>query len=148
VIHCGQSIDLPYCSAFPDSSSPRIILLLQLIIQMQSQLSDDNSSSNILKRPDHILSFVKHALETATIPEHVTRGPGHTAHDGLRMEDLRIIDQEDTVLDEEVDSDDESPGDAASPDEEMTETAVNLLLSILEGEPMRSRCHRCSNYWP
>jgi hypothetical protein len=139
VIHCGRSTDFRSCTAFLHSFAPRIILLLQLVIQMQSQLSDNNSSSDLLKRPDQTLSFVKHALEAATISEHVTSGHVHTTHAGLRMDDLRIVDRDDALLDDDVDSDDELPADAASPDDEMTETAVNLLLSILEGEATGSR---------
>lgn len=73
----------------------RTLLLLQLVIQMQTKLT----SSSILSKPDHILTFVKHALE---VPE--------TGED---------------------DSDDDSP-DSLPADDEIVETSVHLLLSVLE----------------
>lgn len=107
---------------------------------MQGQLSNSNSSSNILAMPEHILSFVKHALESAAVPESIIRGKRPTDERRLRMEDLRIVDQYDSLSDQEVDSDDDdTPADAGFPDDEMTETAVNLLLSVLEGERMPFR---------
>lgn len=55
---------------------------------------------------------------------------------GLGISDLRIVEveEEDDLVDE-ADSDDEVPGvEGVPPDEEMTATAISLLLSILEGE--------------
>jgi len=52
------------------------------------------------------------------------------------MNDLRIVpeDDPDEDNDTEVDSDDETPSlPGAGPNDEMTITALNLLLSILEG---------------
>lgn len=52
------------------------------------------------------------------------------------MNDLRIVpeDDPDEDNDTEADSDDETPGlPGARPNDEMTITALNLLLSILEG---------------
>jgi hypothetical protein len=104
---------------------------------MQSQLSDSNSTSNILRKPEHILTFVKHVLEssnTSSKPMTPRRVP--TMQDSLRMEDLRIVDANDTLSDRD-DSDDEDPINAVSTDDEMIETAINLVLSILEGELTR-----------
>jgi hypothetical protein len=55
---------------------------------------------------------------------------------GLTMDDLRIVPEEekDADVDAEGDSDDETPGlEGAGPSDEMTITALNLLLSVLEG---------------
>lgn len=101
-------------------------------MQIQSHLSGDSARSNILKKPDHILSFVKHALESAFEPPKsaVQGSRGH--HGGLNVEDLRIVDTPEEEVD--GDSDDEDlPGGSGNGDEEMTVTAINLLLSILEG---------------
>ncbi|KAH7930074.1 hypothetical protein BV22DRAFT_1191545 [Leucogyrophana mollusca] len=116
----------------------RVVLYLQLIMQMQTQLSGNSSSSNILSKPEHILSFVKHALEPAVTgasdaePQR-EKGPGY----GLKMEDLRIVPQEEDVPYEDGDSDDEEPGtgSALPTDDEMAETAINLLLATLEANP-------------
>lgn len=55
---------------------------------------------------------------------------------GLTLSDLKIVevDEDDDGFLEEADSDDEHPGSEGPPDNEMTATAINLLLSILEGE--------------
>ena len=57
-------------------------------------------------------------------------------HQGLTLDDLRIVPEEeqDDDADMEGDSDDEAPGlPWAQANDEMTITALNLLLSILEG---------------
>ncbi|KAI0317004.1 hypothetical protein OF83DRAFT_1276666 [Amylostereum chailletii] len=108
------------------------------------QMAAGSSSTNILSKPEHILSFVKHALETemgtstpAAPPEDTKPVPKKP---GLTMDDLRIVDEEDedeeALMDADGDSDDETPGmEDVPPDEEMTVTAINLLLSILEANP-------------
>lgn len=103
---------------------------------MQTQLSEGGASSNILSKPEHILSFVKHALETAntTTAPVAPRPPRRDTT--LRMEDLRMVPEDEDSSDEgdNDDNEDDAPGSkAVSPDNEMTDTAVNLLLSILEG---------------
>ncbi|KAK7691883.1 hypothetical protein QCA50_005287 [Cerrena zonata] len=125
----------------------RTLLYLQIVMQIQSQLASDNASTNILKKPDHILTFIKHALETATQNADAIK-PSSNRHrgSGLRMEDLRIIDDEveDPDLgdaDSDDDDDDGEPGDGEDGDD-MTTTAVNLLLSILEGTTSSSYSFR------
>jgi len=50
------------------------------------------------------------------------------------MDDLRLVPEEEQGDDLEGDSDDETPGpQGVQPNDEMTITALNLLLSILEG---------------
>ncbi|KAL4242026.1 Tango6 family protein [Abortiporus biennis] len=144
-----------------DSDPMRTLLYLQLIIQIQTQLSSSSTSSssstapNILKKPDHILSFIKQALETAFSDKEkdkASKEKNGRRHDirvnrGLRMEDLKIVDEidEDEAYEEfeEGDSDDEDVveddegegGTKKNSDEEMTSTAISLLLSILEANP-------------
>lgn len=100
---------------------------------MQTQLADAGSSSNILKKPEHILTFVKHALESAgaSAPRHEE---AHSVNDFAAK--LRISDPPQAAdVDEDGDSDDDMPdSEKFTADDEMTETSVNLLLSILEGE--------------
>jgi hypothetical protein len=103
---------------------------------------DGPSSDNLLSKPEHILSFIKHALQNDTIqdpaPEKASEGP--RPRQGLTMDDLRIIreNEQDDDVDMEGDSDDETPGvQEARPNDEMTITSLNLLLSILEGTLFR-----------
>ncbi|CAL1711574.1 unnamed protein product [Somion occarium] len=121
-----------------DSDPMRTLLYLQIVMQIQSQLSSDDSSMNILKKPGHILTFIKHALETATAAPVATsamRQP-KLKSSGVRMEDLRIVEEEEPEI-EEADSDNEAEAasDVESGEDDMTATAVNLLLSILEANP-------------
>ncbi|KDQ64472.1 hypothetical protein JAAARDRAFT_116363 [Jaapia argillacea MUCL 33604] len=117
-----------------DKDPMQTLLYLQLILQMQSHLSS-GISSNILGKPEQALPFVKHALETAVL---TTAAPQATNRQrvGLRMEDLRIVAEMDDQAD---DSDDEETGSGAPlQDDEMTVTALNLLLAILESSPSLS----------
>ncbi|KAJ7095353.1 hypothetical protein B0H15DRAFT_775607 [Mycena belliarum] len=97
----------------------RTLLYLQLVIQMQTQLSD--GPSTILGKPAHILSFVKHALESrGSVPE-------ANKASNTRPFELDLGDQDGS------DSDDDTPGEEIiDPDDEMVETSVNLLLAVLE----------------
>lgn len=101
----------------------RTLLYLQLVVQMQTQLSD--GPSTILGKPVHILSFVKHALESKD-PESEAKKPADPNPFKL---DLGKSEGSD-----EGDSDDDTPGaDIIAPDDEMMETSLNLLLAVLEG---------------
>jgi hypothetical protein len=99
---------------------------------MQTQLSDGRTSSNILTKPAHILSFVQHVLASATSsPSGADHNPKLKQNGGQA---LRFIPDEVHDLSDGSDSDDDTPdAELVSPDEEMIETAINLLLSILEG---------------
>ncbi|KAI9458406.1 hypothetical protein BJY52DRAFT_1204364 [Lactarius psammicola] len=112
-----------------DSDPLRTLLFLQLIVQVQTQMSKDGpSSSNILSKPEHVFSFIKHALQndsTFQNPESKTGPKKPSVRLGMTMNDLRIDD-----------SDDETPNqEGAQPNSEMTITALNLLLSVLEANP-------------
>lgn len=103
-------------------------------MQIQTQLSANDSSTNILKKPEHILSFIKTAMESSFAPPPKEAKPKRKDHGGLTLESLRIVEVPDEDQ-EDGDSDDEEPPEGApkSSDDEMTTTAMNLLLSILEG---------------
>jgi hypothetical protein len=94
---------------------------------MQTRLSD-NSSSGILNKPDHILSFVKHALESGM--EHLSPPKAETSSPTSNLQQLHIIHHDDHAAGEDSDDEDEEEWDG----EEMKATAINLLLSILESE--------------
>ncbi|KAF7352810.1 RTP1-C1 domain-containing protein [Mycena venus] len=105
-----------------NSDPTRTLLYLQLVVQMQTQLSD--GPSTILGKPAHILSFVKHALESRG-SESETKKPSDPNPFKL---DIDKSDESD-----EGDSDDDTPGaDIIAPDDEMIETSINLLLAVLE----------------
>ena len=92
---------------------------------MQKRLLFEDTASNILHHPDHILSFILHVLESATIRTRSDAGGG-SSNDRLQFD-----------IDEDEDSDDETQGsEVVGPDDEMIETAISLLLAILEGNQL------------
>ncbi|KZV65023.1 hypothetical protein PENSPDRAFT_745220 [Peniophora sp. CONT] len=127
-----------------DSDPTRTLLFLQLVVQMQTQMSDGPATTNILNKPEHILTFVKHVLDsviTSSTP-HAQPPEAKTTKVGIGLDDLRIVEEEEDDLpgvEDEGDSDDEDEDPEAKPklppDDEMTSTALNLLLSILEANP-------------
>ena len=125
----------PVVFADPYKLPLRTLLFLQLIVRVQTRMSSDDPSSNILGRPEHVLTFIKHALQSEdTASKQVSVDPN--PRQGLTMDDLRMVSEEDPDDDgdKDGDSDDETPGlRGARPDDEMTITALNLLLSVLEG---------------
>lgn len=134
-IHSGMVVYSAPGSFLPDAFS-RTLLYLQLIMQIQAQLADASSSTNILKKPEHILVFVNHALEDTRIsrkPQMSVRRPKQA---GLGLDDLRIVpdsnDDEDEIGSE--DSDDEDEGSTNTVPDEITVTTLNLLLALLEGK--------------
>ena len=126
---------IPYPGPFRPDAFRRTLLYLQLIVQIQAQLADASSSTNILKKPEHILMFIKHALEDAQMskkPQTSVRKPKRT---GLGLDDLRIVpdpDNEDGI--DSGDSDDEDEGSVDAVPDEITITTLNLLLALLEGK--------------
>ncbi|KAH9017024.1 hypothetical protein EDB84DRAFT_1629366 [Lactarius hengduanensis] len=124
-----------------DGDPLRTLLFLQLIVQVQTQMSKDGpSSSNILSKPEHVFSFIKHALQSDTTlqsPEPKTGPKKPNVRQGMTMNDLRIVPQEEQEDDSDMgDSDDEIPNqEVAQPNSEMTTTALNLFLSVLEANP-------------
>ncbi|TFK55674.1 hypothetical protein OE88DRAFT_1652095 [Heliocybe sulcata] len=121
-------LDTYRVSKISDEDPLRTLLYLQLINRMQSQMTS-STSSRILGDPQQALSFVKHALEAAsTEPTRKTKKSSPQRSSGLTLEDLRIVSDDEDVDTAEVD---ESLGPSAG--DEMTVTALNLLLSLLEG---------------
>lgn len=81
----------------------------------------------MLKKPEHILTFIQHALShPAPAVEQAARRPV--------VGDLGINTSSGAGDDDDGDSDDDTPGsERYSREDEIAETAVNLLLAILEG---------------
>lgn len=96
------------------------MLHLNVVLEMVQQLG-----STILTEPQHILSFIAHALEP---PPEKPRRERVTSRSITSHPNLRITD---------VDSDDEDEGTEEAIDDDVGDgmifTSVNLLLSILEG---------------
>jgi len=115
----------------------RTLLFLQVIMQLQDQLSGDSGSPNVFNKPEHILSFVKHVLEhvNLTAPENPKPQQDERTGNGLSVKDLLFLPTGDQFSNKNTDE--ETPGSPTS-DDEMTETAINLVLSILEGVPSSS----------
>ena len=94
---------------------------------MQSQMSGDRPASNILNQPQHILSFIKHALEANKPPAAEQK----VSSQAFGIESLRIVPESQDTNGDSDDEDDEA-SITGQRDEEMTATAINLLLSLLE----------------
>jgi len=104
----------------------RVLHNLQIATQMQKRLSE-GTTSNILRKPANLLSFIFHVFESASLV--LERGP--ISGTKPYQEAPRTEDDVDGA-----DSDDEAAGsEAIGPDDELIETAITLLLSILEGTP-------------
>lgn len=114
----------------------RTLLYLQLVVQIQIQLFTGDSSVGILRKPDHILSFIKHALDSALGQNEKQAVHRRQEHKGLGLEDLRIVEDEQDHEDSAGEDSDDENGETADGggDDDMTSTAVNLLLSVLEGQ--------------
>lgn len=103
-------------------------------MQMQKFLSE-GTTSNILKKPQQLLAFIHHVLESANTSNSSPSESRHTKWSNLE-EKLRITPVAPEVEGEEDgDSDDDMPGsEIIRPDDELLETAISLLLSVLEGK--------------
>ncbi|THV08587.1 hypothetical protein K435DRAFT_772052 [Dendrothele bispora CBS 962.96] len=112
----------------------KTLLYLQMIIQIQTVMSEGSSASEIFKRPTQVLEFVRQALDTPPSldtssiknqerrPQLEIGSNNHLGDDGDPDEGS-----------DSADSDDELPdSERYTADDEMTETAINLLLSLLE----------------
>jgi len=124
-------------SFLPDAFR-RTLLYLQLIIQIQVRLADASSSTNILKKPEHILMFVKHALEDTQMSRKPQTPIRRQKRAGLGLDDLRIV--PDSGDEDEIssgDSDDEDEGSGNTVPDEIAVTTLNLFLALLEGKLSR-----------
>ena len=90
-------------------------------MQMQTNLAQ-GGSFNILNKPENILSFISHALEVSTNRDVQESGVKPAHHNSEHGYDSGADSDDDTADAERYDEDDE-----------MADTAVNLLLSVLDG---------------
>ncbi|KAJ3794052.1 hypothetical protein GGU11DRAFT_759476 [Lentinula aff. detonsa] len=110
------------------------LVYLQLIMQLQAEISDGSKSAGLFSKATQILAFIKQALETASSsPESVSQKNVASPGKGkLRLSDLQLNSDEDRAS--EGDSDDDlSDSEAFTADDEMKEMSITLLLSVLEG---------------
>ena len=122
---------------FQRLSNYRTLLYLQLIMQMQTQLTQADTKNSLLNDCIPLLSFVAQALDLER--DDVVRKPHQSK--GLTLDSLRIVphDTDDERPTNDSDSDDEGEDDGhlghGDQTGEMATTAVTLLLSVLEGKP-------------
>ena len=91
--------------------------------------------------------FVKHALDDAQLPKKFQRPARRPKRAGLGLDDLKIVAEsgdEDEMGSE--DSDDEEEGSMNTAPDEITVTALNLLLALLEGELPRLQSWSLHSY--
>ncbi|KIM46218.1 hypothetical protein M413DRAFT_426519 [Hebeloma cylindrosporum] len=118
----------------PGEGPMKVLHKLQIATQMQKRLSE-GTSPNILRKPENLLSFIFHVFESASL---VLEGGSVT---GTKQEASRTED----ILDD-ADSDDDTAGsEAIGPDDELIETAITLLLSILEDETLTAHSYPIFN---
>lgn len=92
--------------------------------------------------------FVKHALDDAQVPKRLQRPARRPKRAGLGLDDLKIVSE--SAGEGEMDSgdsDDEDEGSVNTAPDEITATALNLLLALLEGEPPRPQLWLLYSYW-
>ena len=111
-------------------------------MQTSAQLEELSSGSNPFKKADvkHVLAFVKYALDEAT--SQGEREP----RDGLPLDKLTFVSQEDEDADGDSDDEDPAPGlEGVERSDYLIVTAMNLLLALLEGNLERSVYHLPTN---
>jgi hypothetical protein len=114
-----------YLSILTSLLSNRALLKLQIATQMQKRLSE-GTTFTILRKRAHLLSFIFRVLESASL----TLEGGSIGGINPTQEAVSRT----TSIFDDVDSDDEAAGsEVIGPDDELIETAITLLLSILEG---------------
>jgi len=117
-------ICISYSSALTWFYPIRALLKLQIVTQIQKRLSE-GTTSNILRKPAHFLSFIFRVFESASLALESGSMGGTKSTQEAVPRTAEIFD--------DVDSDDESTGsEIIGPDDELIETAITLLLSILE----------------
>lgn len=106
-------------------------------MQIQTEMSDGSKSAGLFSKPIQILTFIKQALDTALTarPQVPLPTKQKTSTGDLRLSDLRlnVTVEEDPYSDGDSD-DDLDDSEAFTADDEMKETTITLLLSVLEGK--------------
>ncbi|KAK7470681.1 hypothetical protein VKT23_002103 [Stygiomarasmius scandens] len=118
-----------------ENNPVKTLLYLQLIIQMQAVMSEGSSTSGIFKNPAQVLGFIRQALDNITlISDESSVKKEERERPQLDIGRMHLVDDDESDERSEAgDSDDELPdSEKYTADDEMTETAINLLLSLLE----------------
>ncbi|KAH7879787.1 uncharacterized protein C8R40DRAFT_1035206 [Lentinula edodes] len=119
-----------------DGNPVRTLLYLQLIMQLQIAVSDSSKSAGLFSKPSQILTFIKQALEAAASarPEPNYQKKKVSLAGKFQISDLRLSpqDEEDPEVSDGDSDDDLSDSEAFTADNEMEETSITLLLSVLE----------------
>ncbi|KAJ3810019.1 hypothetical protein F5876DRAFT_89124 [Lentinula aff. lateritia] len=118
-----------------DGNPVRTLLYLQLIMELQIAVSDSSKSAGLFSKPSQILTFIKQALEAAasTRPEPNYQKKKVSLAGEFQISDLRLNPEDEEDPDSDGDSDDDlSDSEAFTADNEMEETSITLLLSVLE----------------
>ncbi|KAJ8086577.1 hypothetical protein PM082_005400 [Marasmius tenuissimus] len=120
-----------------DGDPVQTLRYLQVIMQMQSQMSQ-NSKLGGFKKPVQILAFIKQVLEDAVNPSTSRSIPQKDdgPSDVPRLLAVMNLGRQSRIVEEDsdADSDDDMPdSERRDIDTEMTETALNILLAVLEG---------------
>ncbi|KAF8655292.1 hypothetical protein AX16_003191 [Volvariella volvacea WC 439] len=113
----------------------KTLLCLQIIMQMQTQMSGGSTGPSLLYKSTHMLHFVKHVLETAgeggSDIANPSQSPEYHGPESLKLREDPKDNEADAL--EEYDSDDDMPNALLiNPNDDLFETALNLLLSVLE----------------
>ncbi|KAF8913868.1 hypothetical protein CPB84DRAFT_1669780 [Gymnopilus junonius] len=103
--------------------SMRLLHKLQIIVQMQNRLSEGTTSS-ILRKSDQLLSFIFNVLASATIRVSDSDASATGKPSARDKDDYEEADSDDETADSEI----------IGPDDELIETTITLLLSILEAD--------------
>ncbi|KAM0752394.1 hypothetical protein T439DRAFT_379460 [Meredithblackwellia eburnea MCA 4105] len=118
----------------------RLLLRLQLALKMVEEIGP----SELVHDPIQVLGFVAHALDAHQEAGQSASRNGHGVgtgskrkrdQGGLGLGDLKIVDEEELDEIEEVIAEDDEGGDSETGlgKDEMTVTALTLLLAVLEG---------------
>ncbi|KAL0579533.1 hypothetical protein V5O48_002462 [Marasmius crinis-equi] len=119
-----------------DGDPIQTLRYLQVIVQMQSTMSQDSKLGGF-KKPIQILSFIKQVLEDAAITRSTPQEKDERPSNIPRLVAQMTLGNEPQTVgetDSDADSDDDMPdSEKRDIDTEMTETALNILLAVLEG---------------
>lgn len=107
-------------------------------MQLQITISDSSKSAGLFSKPSQILTFIKQALEAAvsTRPKLNNQKKKISLAEEFQISDLRLSPQneEDPEVSDGDSDDDLSDSETFTADNEMEETSITLLLSVLEGK--------------
>ncbi|KAF9259487.1 hypothetical protein L218DRAFT_963519 [Marasmius fiardii PR-910] len=115
-----------------ENSDPiQTLRYLQVVMQMQVSMFND-PKTGVFQNTVHILAFIKQVLADSQKPSNPTSQRKGSRTGFPKLAQLSLEERVDTP-DEEDSDDDTADSEKRDIDTEMTETALNILLSVLEG---------------